>query len=246
MQFIQPKWAAPAHIHAYSTTRCGGVSVNEFKGLNLGGHVKDDPKHVSTNRQILVEQFPNSHDFCWLNQVHGCELIKLTSNTPDNLNADASWSDSNQRTCVVMTADCLPVLVTDKAGLFVAAIHAGWRGLYDGIIEKSIDKICAELKVEAHNLLVWLGPCIGPTAFEVGDEVRTLFISENSQSDAAFVAHNDKWLANLHQLAKLRLARFKGITITESELCTYNDPALFYSYRRDGQTGRLATFIWID
>lgn len=246
MQLIEPNWAAPAHVHAYSTTRLGGVSEDEFDGLNLGTHVNDDPQHVFQNRLLLSNKFNNAPDFCWLTQTHSHELIKLSASTAQNLNADASWIDSNQRTCVVMTADCLPVLITDKQGSFVAAIHAGWRGLCDGIIEKSIQKICDELTVKNDQLLVWLGPCIGPTAFEVGDDVRDEFMAHNINSDIAFVAANDKWFADLHQLAKLRLADFQGLTVTESDLCTFNDPDLFYSYRRDGQTGRLATFIWLD
>lgn len=246
MQLIQPNWAAPTHIKAYSTTRCGGVSLNEYHGLNLGTHVNDNPLHTSENRRLLVEAHANAPHFCWLNQTHSSHLIKLTGDTPNNIDADASWIDSTQRTCVVMTADCLPVLVTDKSGSFVAAIHAGWRGLYDGIIEKTIAHICTELRIEHDQLLVWLGPCIGPSAFEVGDEVRELFITHNIKANDAFIANKGKWLANLHQLATLRLATFTGLIISQSELCTFNDAELFYSYRRDGQTGRLATFIWID
>ena len=248
MNLIKPNWAAPAHIHAYSTTREGGVSNNEFLGLNLGQHVGDDPQHVSTNRLLLAKHFHNAPNFCWLNQTHSTELVKLTNKTPQNLDADASWTDSTERTCVVMTADCLPVLITNKQGSFVAAIHAGWRGLCDGIVEKSIDRICNELNLPTNDLLVWLGPCIGPDVFEVGDDVRDLFVEQNPLADGAFSQGKTKgkWLANLHQLAKLRLAEFDDINITESEFCTFNNPDLFYSYRRDGKTGRLATFIWID
>lgn len=246
LQLIKPNWAAPAHIHAFSTTRLGGVSEGVFTGLNLGTHVNDDPQHVSANRQLLTNQFSDAPDFCWLNQTHSSDLIKLNATTEQNIDADASWTDTNQRTCIVMTADCLPVLVTDKQGSFVAAIHAGWRGLKDGIIEKSIEKICLEKSINNDQLLIWLGPCIGPNAFEVGDEVRNEFMAENPQASTAFVAANGKWLANLQQLAILRLASFTGLTVTADESCTFSDAARFYSYRRDGQTGRLATFIWMD
>ena len=247
MKLLKPTWAAPAHIHAYSTTRLGGVSKNEFMGLNLGKHVGDDHQHVFNNRQLLSQYFPDAPDFCWLNQTHRCDLVKLSIATDQEFDADASWVErDDKRTCVVMTADCLPVLVTDKDGRFVAAIHAGWRGLCDGIIEKSITKISRELMIANEQLLVWLGPCIGPNAFEVGDDVRNEFILQDKRACDAFVAFNNKWLANLHQLAKLRLAAFNGITITESDFCTFSEPELFYSYRRDGKTGRLATFIWID
>ncbi|TEW56777.1 peptidoglycan editing factor PgeF [Psychromonas sp. RZ22] len=246
MQLIKPNWAAPTHIHAYSTTRLGGVSEGEFAGLNLGMHVADNLSHVLENRLLLAEQFSDAPDFCWLNQTHSCDLIKLSSKTPQATNGDASWINSKQRTCVVMTADCLPVLVTDQQGSFVAAIHAGWRGLCDGIIEKSINHICTELAINTSELLVWLGPCIGLNAFEIGDEVRNEFIAQDAKAADAFVAHNNKWLADLHQLAKLRLTAFNGVTITENNSCTFTDPELFYSYRRDGKTGRLATFIWIE
>ncbi len=251
MQLIKPNWAAPAHIHAYSTTRLGGISEGEFLGLNLATHVADLELHVLKNRALLTEYLLaneqlHAPDFCWLNQTHSHDLIKLSASTAQAVNADASWTNNNERTCVVMTADCLPVLVTDKQGSFVAAIHAGWRGLCDGIIENSIEHICDTLSVKTDQLLVWLGPCIGPTAFEVGDEVRAQFVQQDAQASEAFVAFNDKWLANLHLLAKLRLTKFTGITIAESDQCTFNDEELFYSYRRDGRTGRLASFIWID
>jgi len=247
MQIIKPNWAAPAHIHAYSTTRKGGVSEGVFLGLNLGQHVGDDPQHVAHNRLLLTNHFDTAPAFCWLNQTHSTELIKLTDNTLHTVNADASWTDSSQQTSVIMTADCLPILMTNKQGSFVASIHAGWRGLCDGIVEKTVDHICNELALSAHDFLVWLGPCIGPDVFEVGDDVRDQFIQQNPLAEEAFIAAETagKWFANLHQLTKLRLAEFDGMNITESELCTFNDPELFYSYRRDGKTGRLATFIWI-
>jgi len=246
LQLIKPNWAAPANIHAYSTTRAGGVSEGAFLGLNLGTHVQDDPQHVFINRQLLTSEFNSVADFCWLNQTHSHRLIKLNATTTQNIDADASWTDTNQRTCVVMTADCLPILVTDKQGSFVAAIHAGWRGLKDGIIEKSIQEICNELSIASEQLLVWLGPCIGPEAFEVGDDVRDEFIAENPLSNSAFTPINNKWLANLQQLAMLRLAQFPGITVSADTSCTFKDPDRFYSYRKDGKTGRLATFIWMD
>ena len=186
MQLIKPNWAAPAHVHAYSTTRLEGVSEGEFEGLNLGTHVNDNPQHVFQNRLLLSNQFTNAPDFCWLNQIHSHDLIKLSASSIQKLDADASWIDTNQRTCVVMTADCLPVLVTDKKGSFVIAIHAGWRGLCDGIIEKSIQKVSDELAIKSEQLLVWLGPCIGPTAFEVGNEVREEFIAHDINASSAF------------------------------------------------------------
>ncbi len=144
-----------------------------------------------------------------------------------------------------MTADCLPVLITDKQGRFVSAIHAGWRGLCDGIIEKTVVNICNALNLQSTELLVWLGPCIGKTAFEVGAEVREAFINHDADAKQAFTVFHDRYLANLHLLALLRLAPFNVAEITVSEHCTFCEPELFYSYRRDGETGRMATLICI-
>ncbi|RBW43403.1 peptidoglycan editing factor PgeF [Psychromonas sp. B3M02] len=247
MQLIKPNWDAPARVHAYSTTRLGGVSEQQYAGLNLGLHVQDDPNSVATNRQLLSKQAQGAGDFCWLNQTHSNRLIKVSASTKQGIDADASWTTSTERTCVVMTADCLPVLITDQQGSFVAAIHAGWRGLYDGIIENSITTIRKELEIPSQQLLVWLGPCIGPEAFEVGDEVRRLFVEHEPSATHAFIAGSPgKWFADLHALARLRLTGFPGVNISATPLCTYNDPHLFYSYRRDGQTGRLATFIYLN
>jgi len=248
MQLIKPNWAAPAHIHAYSTTRLGGVSEGDFLGLNLGQHVGDDSQRVANNRLLLAEYVAPAPDFCWLTQTHSTHLIKLSAQTPQNQEADASWTDNNARTCVVMTADCLPVLVTNQQGTFVAAIHAGWRGLCDGIIEQSIEQICAQQDQKPEQLLVWFGPCIGPDAFEVGEEVRAQFIAHDPLASDAFIASHrqGKWLANLQQLATLRLTNYPDITLSYCDSCTYQNSEQFYSYRRDGRTGRLATFIWMD
>jgi len=248
MQLIKPNWAAPAHIHAYSTTRVGGESKGEFLGLNLGQHVGDNPQRVANNRTLLAAYVHPAPDFCWLTQTHSTRLIKLSAQTPQNQEADASWTDSQARTCVVMTADCLPILITNQQGTFVAAIHAGWRGLCNGIIEQTIAQICTEQQQQPAQLLVWLGPCIGPEAFEVGDDVRTQFIAHHPQACDAFIAAKTqgKWFANLHQLATLRLANYPAINISRSDACTYQHPEQFYSFRRDGRTGRLATFIWMD
>lgn len=246
LKLIQPNWSAPANIHAFSTTRKGGCSEGAYQGLNLGLHVQDNAALVLKNRALLSERLTLANPLCWLTQTHSTQLLKIGKNTLSGIVADAAWTPHKKQACVVMTADCLPVLVTDKQGSFVAAIHAGWRGLCDGIIEKSISAICSELNITSNNLLVWLGPCIGKKAFAVGDEVRAQFIAENALAVYAFTPNQDRWLADLHQLARLRLAPFKVAEITASEHCTYSEPDLFYSYRRDGETGRLASVIWID
>lgn len=242
---IKPNWSAPAHIHAFSTTRLGGVSLGAYQGLNLGGHVGDEQSAVLKNRALVSEVYSLPESLAWLNQTHSTTLLKLTEDIVTGIEADASWTISKNTPCVVMTADCLPVLVTDKQGSFVCAIHAGWRGLCDGIIEKSIASICLQLKTEPQHLLVWLGPCIGKTAFVVGDEVRAEFTAENKQAEQAFTVYQDRWLADLQLLARLRLKTLNVAEITASEHCTFNEPELFFSYRRDGKTGRMATVTWI-
>ncbi|MCW8996977.1 MAG: peptidoglycan editing factor PgeF [Psychromonas sp.] len=245
LHLIKVNWSAPAHIHAFSTTRQGGVSEGQYQGLNLGLHVEDDPARVAKNRQLLSKSLRLADSLCWLTQTHSTTLLKLEGNTPTGLEADAAWSVLKNHPCIVMTADCLPLLVTDKQGSFVCAIHAGWRGLCDGIIEKSLYSICGQLKIEPQQLLVWLGPCIGEDAFVVGEEVRAQFIAENASAASAFIPCQDRYLADLHKLARLRLAPLNVAEISATEHRTFNEPELFYSYRRDGKTGRMASLIWI-
>jgi len=245
LNLITPNWSAPQHIKAFSTTRINGVSDGAYRGLNLGLHVKDDPSLVLQNRNLLTEQLALKEPLCWLNQTHSTLLLKLDAQSEQNYEADASWSTQKEVACVVMTADCLPVIITDKKGSFVSAIHAGWRGLCDGIIEKTVNQICSRIGVESSELLIWLGPCIGKTAFEVGCEVKDEFIAHDAKSESAFIVHKDRYLADLQQLARLRLAPFNVAEITASHHCTFSEPDLFYSYRRDGKTGRMATLIYI-
>jgi len=222
------------------------VSEGDYQGLNLGLHVADDPELVLLNRALLTKQLSLPSPLCWLNQTHSTRLLKVTPEIAQSIEADAAWSVQSRQVCVVMTADCLPVLITDKQGSFVCAIHAGWRGLCDGIIEQSLTHICTELNIDSSDCLVWLGPCIGKNAFEVGSEVRDQFIAQDPQAKSAFTTHEDRYLADLHQLARLRLAPFNVAEISASEHCTFSEADLFYSYRRDGKTGRLATLIYID
>jgi YfiH family protein len=243
---IQPNWSAPKNIQAFSSTRLGGYSLGAYQGLNLGLHVQDDPQLVYKNRALLTETLSLPNHLPWLNQTHSTTLCRLEKQEYQAIEADASWTSLTKQTCIVMTADCLPLLITNKQGSFVAAIHAGWRGLCDGIIEKSITSICDQLKMSSKDLLVWLGPCIGKSAFAVGDEVRAEFIAENEQAKLAFSPYLDRWLADLQQLARLRLAAFNVFEITASEHCTFTEPELFYSYRREGVTGRMASLIWIE
>ena len=242
--FIIPDWPAPKNVKALQTTRLGGVSAAPYDALNLGMHVKDNPLHVAQNRQMLSQFLPSEP--VWLKQVHGIKVVDaaIASCEPE---ADASFTAQKNVVCVTMTADCLPVLLCDQAGTQIAAVHAGWRSLCDGVIESTVK----ELHVEGKELMAWLGPAIGPQAFEVGAEVRAQFIQKDAQAASAFVMHGEKWLGNLYQIATQRLQKL-GITHiyggdqAHENWCTYTDEARFYSFRRDGDTGRMGTFIWLE
>ena len=252
LDFITPNWPAPKNVHALQTNRHKGHSQAPFDSLNFGMHVNDNPMHVAQNRQLLSEYLPSEP--VWLNQTHSITVVDA-ANTTCLPNADASFSTKKNVVCVVMTADCLPVLLCDKAGTIVIAVHAGWRGLCDGAIEASIDKACRAAQIMSADLMAWLGPAIGPNAFEVGAEVRDQFIMQDGQAEAAFKPHkNDnqeqnKWLANIYQIATQRLnncgvSQVYGGGI-ESDFCTFTQKEQFFSYRRDGVTGRMASLIWL-
>lgn len=243
---IIPDWPAPATVKALQTTRNGGGSVAPYASFNLGSHVGDNPLTVSRNRMLLAPLLPSEP--VWLNQVHGITVSDAGRSgcLPE---ADASVSSHSGAVCVVMTADCLPILLCDVGGTVVGAAHAGWRGLCDGVIEATVQA----MRVPAPTLMAWLGPAIGPGKFEVGDEVRAAFVAQQPQAAEAFVPSasgvpgaDGKWLADLYQLARLRLNSLGITRVYGGELCTYSDPARFYSYRRDGATGRMGTFIWLS
>ena len=244
--FIIPNWPAPANVRSLQTTRNGGVSVGSYTSLNLGSHVQDDPLHVARNRQLLSQFVPSEP--VWLNQVHGVEVVDA-ANTECVPDADASFTARNNTVCVTMTADCLPILLCDSAGTIVASIHAGWRSLCDGVIEATVAKILTSTGVNAGHLMAWLGPAIGPTAFEVGSEVRAQFIAKDAQAEFAFQRQaNDKWLGNIYNIATQRLNNL-GINQIyggqQEQFCTVSDSARFFSFRRDTVTGRMATLIWL-
>jgi polyphenol oxidase len=240
---IIPNWPAPSNVHAIQTTRIGGVSQPPYHSLNVGNHVNDDPSAVAHNRQLLASIVPNEP--IWLNQVHGVHIIDATLNTGVQ-NADGSFTNRKEVVCVTMTADCLPVLLCNKAGTVVAAVHAGWRGLCDGVIEEAVKK----MQVNASELLAWLGPAIGPNAFEVGADVRAQFIEKDIKAESAFKPNKGKWLGNLYEIAQQRLGNVGVINVyggnqANSTWCTYTDEVHFFSFRRDGNTGRMATMIWL-
>ena len=237
--WLIPDWPAPARVKACVTTRAGGVSLAPFDSLNLGDHVGDDPVAVAENRRRLTDRFAITP--AWLQQVHGIAVVE--ADPTQVATADASWTETPGIACVAMTADCLPVLFCNRAGTRVAAAHAGWRGLANGVLEATLDS----LAVPADEILAWLGPAIGPQAFEVGPEVREAFIAQLPQTSQAFTASPNagKFLADIYQLARLRLAA-RGVTaVYGGGLCTVTDPR-FFSYRRNPRTGRFASLVWIE
>lgn len=245
--FLQPDWPAPANIRALSTTRgclsppMFGQSTGVFAGLNLGTHVGDDPQHVAANRALLSASCELQRTPAWLNQVHGCRVLDLDHWDGQLADADASTTTQLGLAALVMTADCLPVLFCDKSGTRVAAAHAGWRGLCHGVLEATV----AQFSHPA-DVMAWLGPAIGPNNFEVGAEVRSAFIAADPQASSAFKAADvpGKFLADIYLLARLRLRRAGVEAIYGGEFCTVAEPTRFFSYRRDGQTGRQASLIW--
>jgi len=240
-RFITPDWPAPDNIRAVMTIRDGGVSLPPYDTLNLGEHVGDSPQSVAQNRALVAEQLQLSSQPKWLNQSHSTVAVNTTDSSCEG---DASYTDRTGEVCVVMTADCLPLLLCNREGREVAAIHAGWRGLYAGVIESTIKNLTSQ----PDELMVWLGVAIGPDHFEVGEEVRQQFVEEDGHALEAFrpSSRSGYWLADIYQLAKIRLNRLGIDHIYGGGLCSYTDAERFYSYRRDGVTGRMAALIWME
>lgn len=224
------------------TTREGGVSVAPWDSFNLGDHVGDDPAHVAANRARLRQKLPAEPG--WLKQVHSNRVVELGRET--DLEADAAFTRQTGLVCAVLTADCLPVLFCDRSGSVVAAAHAGWRGLAGGVLEATV----STMQVPPGEVFAWMGAAIGPQAFEVGDEVRQAFIAQHPEATVAFVQHTasapGKWLADIYQLARIRLNRIGVHAIYGGSCCTFKEARQFYSYRRDGVTGRMAALIWLE
>ncbi|MDW6016227.1 peptidoglycan editing factor PgeF [Vibrio plantisponsor] len=241
MNWITPNWNAPKQVKALASTRIGGCSKSPYEGLNLGMHVGDDPILVQRNRELLQQQTQMPTAPVWLNQTHSTVVLEVAQPTNDVLDADGVITSSPNVVCSAMTADCLPVLITNTQGTQVAAVHAGWRGLAGGIVENALTHF-------SNDVMLWLGPAIGPQAFEVGEDVLQAFLDYDSKAEEAFVPgkQNGKWWANMATLTRLRMAKLGIDQVFDSGLCTYQDPQRFYSYRRDGVTGRQATFIWIN
>jgi hypothetical protein len=237
--WIVPDWPAPANVRALITTRSGGVSTGPFASMNLGQRIDDDMQSVRTNRASLRDLLPAEPK--WLLQVHGARVVDA-DRLQLPVEADAAVARNPGSVCTVMVADCLPVLLTDRAGSVVAAAHAGWRGLAAGVLENTV----RAMGTTPDELLAYLGPAIGLSAFEVGADVRDAFLTRNADAASAFVAHKPgKWLADLFALARQRLRASRVTQIYGGGLCTYSDPRRFFSHRRDKVTGRMAALIWL-
>lgn len=237
-----PNWPVAERIKSCSTTRNGGVSPAPYSSLNLGDHVNDLAQNVRKNRALLVEQARLPSKPVWLEQVHGTEVLTLDGSQPLNLQADAVYSRTVGQVCAIMTADCLPVLFCSKAGNEVAAAHAGWRSLCYGVLENTVN--C--FQAVPQEIIAWLGPAIGPQKFEVGGDVRDAFIDAKPQAIMAFKTQGDKYLADIYLLARQRLESLGITAIYGGDYCTVSDKSRFFSYRRDRQTGRMASLIWLE
>ncbi len=241
---IVPSWPAPVGVRAASTLRTGGVSAGSYASLNLGAHVGDDPARVAENRRRVMAALRVPSEPCWLEQVHGTNVLDLDAAGPAGaVPADAAVTSRRGVVCVVVTADCVPVLMTDRAGRRVGVAHAGWRGLAAGVLPATL----AALGERGENVLAWLGPAIGPRAFEVGDEVRAAFAAQGFGVERAFARNaRGRWHADLYALATESLQRAGVSAVYGGEHCTFIETERFFSHRRAAPCGRMASMIWID
>ncbi|MDE2091368.1 MAG: peptidoglycan editing factor PgeF [Gammaproteobacteria bacterium] len=242
-EWIVPDWPAPARVRAVSTTRTGGVSTGAYAALNLGAHVGDAVESVAENRRRLYVELDLHEQPRWLKQTHSAKVAHLNGHAPQRSpTADAAVTQSSGEVCVVMTADCLPVVFCDRNANTVAAAHAGWRGMAAGVLEATL----AAMQTPAENILAWLGPAIGQLAYEVGDEVRAALTRGQPLAELAFEpSETGKWLCDLYLLASQRLQRAGIKHVYGGGFCTCTELERFFSYRRDGECGRMATMIWL-
>jgi polyphenol oxidase len=242
LAILEPQWPAQPSVRAAFTLRSGGVSRGPYASLNVGLHVGDEAAAVAENRRRVRARLSLPAEPQWIEQVHGVEVLDLDAAGKPPA-GDAVIARSSGRVCAVQVADCLPVLLTARAGGVVAAAHAGWRGLAAGVLEATI----ACLGLEPRDLLAWLGPAIGARHFEVGGEVRAAFLAHDAAAAAAFVPNDrGRWQCDLVALARQRLAARGVGAIYGGSWCTFSDPTRFYSYRRDGHCGRMAALIWLS
>lgn len=244
---MTPQWPLPAGVRAFCSEREGGVSLAPYDSLNLGDHVGDDPLAVAENRRRLAGSLHARPVF--LKQVHGVGVVELDATTRDGTEADACWTRERGLVCTMMVADCLPVLLADRAGRVVGAAHCGWRGLAGGVLE-ALWRAMAPAAGAPADVLAWLGPCIGPDAFEVGPEVQAAFTASDPQASSCFRPHaQGKFLADLPGLARRRLATLGIADVHGNDgsraWCTVSNPSRFFSHRRDRVSGRFAAGLWL-
>ena len=240
LNILPANWEAPKNIVAFSTTRLHGNSPTPYASLNLGDHCGDNTNNVHHNRQRLMTDQQLPAEPTWLRQVHGNKAVKINRDSPI-YTADASYTTHTNTLCTILTADCLPILLCNRDGTEVAAIHAGWRSLASGIVENTVK----HFQSTPQDLMAWFGPAIGAKVYQVGNEMRDAFLQHDSAAESAFTTDGTQhWLADLTMLARLRLQALQINNISGDDYCTYSQGNLFYSYRRDGQTGRMATLIY--
>lgn len=241
--FIRPHWPAPKNVSAVATTRSGGFSIEPFTSLNLAAHVGDDPALVEANRALLQRQLDLPSKPCWLNQTHSNRVTLLNGGSNYEVDSDSAITHKKGQVAAVMTADCLPILLCNQDGSEVAAIHAGWRGLVDGVVSNTLSKMSSD----PAQLMAWIGPAISQQRFEVGEDVFQLFVDRSKNATEFFHANRPQhWLCDLPGLAAQALSDDGVRQVYLSGLCSYGDASRFYSYRRDNVTGRMACLIWIS
>lgn len=240
MPFTHPDWPAPKRIRALSTRRHPGVSLSPYDSNNLGLHVHDDPEHVMANRKALVQSLQLPAEPQWLGQTHTSQCVIVEQDS--NRQADAAITRSSAHVLAIMTADCLPVLLCNRQGNEIAAIHAGWRGLVNGIIENTVQT----LNSHPHDMMAWIGPAICGSCYEVGDDVREAYLGTYPFSNTFFTPRNNKWLIDLPGIAEYVLNNLGITAVYSSRECTFEKKTDYYSYRREAQTGRIATLIWFN
>lgn len=256
--FIEPDWPAPKHIKACCTTREGGVSQPPYNQFNLALHVGDEVEHVLQNRQRLHNFLALPAEPFWLDQQHTDIVVHHACREQHSARlatvADASWTDIEHSVCAVMTADCLPILLTNQAGSVVSAIHAGWKGLQKGIVTNTLQQI-ARKGILMSDMMAWIGPAISQRNFEVGQDVYDAFVMADVSNSAFFQSQKSvnqaddteaKYLADLVGLAKKELHMLGVENIYGGDYCSYQEEHKFFSYRRDGDTGRMASLIWME
>lgn len=241
LPLLLPGWPAPANVRAAMTTRVGGVSRPPFDSFNVARHTEDDPDAVAANRRRLVARLGLTREPVWLHQVHGNDIVRADQ-VSDAPAADASWTDVPGVACAVLVADCLPVLLTDRAGARVGAAHGGWRGLASGILETTV----AAMGGRPEELMAWLGAAIGPDAFEVGPEVKKAFVDRWPETETAFrTGNDDRHFCDIYAIARIQLRELGITSVHGGDHCTVSEPGAFYSFRRDGLTGRMAALVWL-